>query len=430
MNTKTTTKKYKRISKYPLSVPIPVQGKQSLEQPNVVKFQQLLPTIDGIATGTPNKVIRQSDAASFVAQLPNLAENQSRIGKIYNNTRIETRHLAIDLLSEEGMALTANDNPIQSRMQLYKEYAFPLAEKVARKALESAASSVETNNYLHSKLNIEDSIRLIVFVSSTGFIAPGVDTELIKKLGLKPDTARVTVNFMGCAAAMNGLRIACDHVLAHPNNKVLLVCLELSSVNAVFADEVNDVIIHSIFSDGCAAVVIGACEKEQAIAQGKVVIKDHLSYLIENTEDGIVLGIRDNGITCQLSRQLPDYIKNGVGSIIERFLASHSLTKDNIDLWAVHPGGTRIIENAQNSLGLTDNQVADSWEILREYGNMLSPSVLFVMERMLLKCQDFQTATNLNYQSQNASQQTKALTGIAFSFAPGVGVEGILFQKL
>ncbi|MHC5823980.1 MAG: type III polyketide synthase, partial [Nostoc sp.] len=343
---------------------------------------------------------------------------------------IETRHLAIDLLSEEGMALTANDNPIQSRMQLYKEYAFPLAEKVARKALESAASSVETNNYLHSKLNIEDSIRLIVFVSSTGFIAPGVDTELIKKLGLKPDTARVTVNFMGCAAAMNGLRIACDHVLAHPNNKVLLVCLELSSVNAVFADEVNDVIIHSIFSDGCAAVVIGACEKEQAIAQGKVVIKDHLSYLIENTEDGIVLGIRDNGITCQLSRQLPDYIKNGVGSIIERFLASHSLTKDNIDLWAVHPGGTRIIENAQNSLGLTDNQVADSWEILREYGNMLSPSVLFVMERMLLKCQDFQTATNLNYQSQNASQQTKALTGIAFSFAPGVGVEGILFQKL
>ncbi|MHC5718214.1 MAG: type III polyketide synthase, partial [Nostoc sp.] len=376
------------------------------------------------------KVIRQSDAASFVAQLPNLAENQSRIGKIYNNTRIETRHLAIDLLSEEGMALTANDNPIQSRMQLYKEYAFPLAEKVARKALESAASSVETNNYLHSKLNIEDSIRLIVFVSSTGFIAPGVDTELIKKLGLKPDTARVTVNFMGCAAAMNGLRIACDHVLAHPNNKVLLVCLELSSVNAVFADEVNDVIIHSIFSDGCAAVVIGACEKEQAIAQGKVVIKDHLSYLIENTEDGIVLGIRDNGITCQLSRQLPDYIKNGVGSIIERFLASHSLTKDNIDLWAVHPGGTRIIENAQNSLGLTDNQVADSWEILREYGNMLSPSVLFVMERMLLKCQDFKTANNLNYQSQNASQQTKVLTGIAFSFAPGVGVEGILFQKL
>ncbi|MHC5675632.1 type III polyketide synthase [Nostoc sp.] len=430
MNTKTTTKKYKRISKYPLTVPIPVQGKQSLEQPNVVKFQQLLPTIDGIATGTPNKVIRQSDAASFVAQLPNLAENQSRIGKIYNNTRIETRHLAIDLLSEEGMALTANDNPIQSRMQLYKEYAFPLAEKVARKALESAASSVETNNYLHSKLNIEDSIRLIVFVSSTGFIAPGVDTELIKKLGLKPDTARVTVNFMGCAAAMNGLRIACDHVLAHPNNKVLLVCLELSSVNAVFADEVNDVIIHSIFSDGCAAVVIGACEKEQAIAQGKVVIKDHLSYLIENTEDGIVLGIRDNGITCQLSRQLPDYIKNGVGSIIERFLASHSLTKDNIDLWAVHPGGTRIIENAQNSLGLTDNQVADSWEILREYGNMLSPSVLFVMERMLLKCQDFKTANNLNYQSQNASQQTKVLTGIAFSFAPGVGVEGILFQKL
>ena len=430
MNTKTTTKKHNQMSQYSVTEPVPIPTKQSLEQPSFFQSHQLLPTIDSIATGTPNKVIRQSDAADFIAQLPQLTENQSRIGKIYNNTRIETRHLAIDLLSEEGMVLTASDNPIQSRMELYKEYAIPLAEKVAKKALAAAAASVDNNNSLHSKLNIEDSIRLIVFVSSTGFIAPGVDTELIKKLGLRPNTARVTVNFMGCAAAMNGLRVACDHVRAYPSDKVLLVCLELSSVNAVFANDINDVIIHSIFSDGCAAVVIGACEQEQAIAQGKLVIKDHLSYLVENTEDGIVLSIQDNGITCQLSRQLPDYIKNGVGSIIEGFLASHSLTKDSIDLWAIHPGGTRIIENAQISLGLTDNQVADSWEILREYGNMLSPSVLFVLERMLLRCQDSQTTNNLNHQSQDASEKNKALTGIAFSFAPGVGVEGILFQKL
>lgn len=205
----------------------------------------------------------------------------------------------------------------------------------------------------------------------------------------------------------------------------------------MFEDDINDVIIHSIFSDGCAAVVIGACETEQAIGKGKVVIKDHLSYLVENTEDGIVLGIRDNGITCQLSRQLPDYIKTGVNSVIERFLASHSLNKENIDLWAIHPGGTRIIENAQHSLGLSDNQVADSWEILRQYGNMLSPSVLFVMERMLLRCQDFLSIEresvaleNPNLDGKNSTETMKALTGIAFSFAPGIGVEGILFQKV
>lgn len=200
----------------------------------------------------------------------------------------------------------------------------------------------------------------------------------------------------------------------------------------------NDVIIHSIFGDGCAAVVIGACEQEQAKARGKVVIKDHLSYLVANTEDGIVLGIRDNGITCQLSRHLPDYIKTGVGPIIERFLASHELTKESIDLWAVHPGGTRIIENAQRSLGLSDSQVADSWEILRQYGNMLSPSVLFVMERMLLRFekdspsadQEYVGLGNPNNNWKDSTEKTRALTGIAFSFSPGVGVEGILFQKV
>ncbi len=437
MHAKTTATIHNQIESSPFTQPTPINSKHDLYEPGLRRSKQFLPTIESIATGIPNNIIRQSDAAKLVANLPNLEQNRARIEKLYKNTQIETRHLAVNLLSDEALALLGSGNSIQSRMQMYQKYAVPLAEEVAKKALLKASANFEANNHFHSELKIEDSIGLIVFVSSTGFVAPGIDTELIKILGLRRDIARVTVNFMGCAAAMNGLRVACDHVRAHPTHKVLLVCLELSSVNAVFEDDINDVIIHSIFSDGCAAVVIGACEQEQAIAQGKVVIRDHLSYLVEDTEDGIVLGIRDNGITCQLSRQLPDYIKKGVGPIIERFLASHALTKENIDLWAVHPGGTRIIENAQHSLGLSDSQVADSWAILRQYGNMLSPSVLFVIERMLqrseqksLSVENADTEQVKNHEWQDATETNRALTGIAFSFAPGVGVEGILFQKL
>ncbi|MGH2412941.1 MAG: 3-oxoacyl-[acyl-carrier-protein] synthase III C-terminal domain-containing protein [Microcystaceae cyanobacterium] len=144
---------------------------------------------------------------------------------------------------------------------------------------------------------------------------------------------------------------------------------------------------------------------------------------LEGTEDGIILGVQDNGITCKLSRQLPDYIETGVGSIIENFLASHELTQENIDLWAIHPGGTRIIQKAQHSLGLSDSQLADSWEILRQYGNMLSASVLFVMERMLLRYEQ-------ESDRQDSTARMRAVTGIAFSFSPGVGIEGILFQKV
>lgn len=390
-----------------------------------------LPTIESIATGTPDTIVPQLDAAKVVAQLPSMQQNQSRIEKIYRNTRIETRRLALNLLSDDAIAFSQNAT-IQERMQRYQDYAVPLAERVARKALKLADQG---DSEAFCSTTIAESIRMIVFVSSTGFVAPGIDAQLIKQLGLRRDIARVTVNFMGCAAAMNGLRVASDYVRAHPTHKALVICLELSSVNAVFEDEINDVIIHSIFGDGCAAVVVGACEAEQAIAQGKVVIREHLSHLVEGTEDGITLGIQDNGITCRLSRQLPDYIEAGVGPVIENFLESHNLTKDDIDLWAIHPGGTRIIERSQQSLGLRDDQVVHSWEVLRQYGNMLSPSVLFVLERMLFGSESAANADSAAKSSHSqvdrylASDAMQPVTGIAFSFSPGVGIEGMLFEK-
>jgi alpha-pyrone synthase len=390
---------------------------QSFNLLETVQSKRVLATIESIATGTPDHVIRQSDAAKVVANLPSLDQNRARIEKIYTNTQIDTRHLAVDLLSDDAIAFSRTPSNIQARMQLYKEQAIPLAEQVARQALERA--SQHSNSYCPiSPISIEESIRLIVFVSSTGFVGPGVDAALIDRLGLRRDISRVTVNFMGCAAAMNGLRVASDHVRANPTHKALVICLELSSVNAVFEDDLNDVIIHSIFGDGCAAVVVGASE-EHAIAPGQVVIREHLSYLIENTEDGIILGINDNGITCRLSRQLPDYIENGVEPVIQQFLTQHDLTKADIDLWAIHPGGTRIIQKAQQSLGLSDRQVETSWEILRHYGNMLSASVLFVLEQMLF------TVTQ-----PHSDLAQDSLTGLAFSFSPGVGIEGLLFQKV
>lgn len=387
-------------------------------QLSTIRSQQFLATIESIATGTPDHVIRQADAAQFVANLPDLERNRHRIEQLYTNTRIDTRHLAIDLLSEETAHFSRQRNTIEARMQMYQEYALPLAERVARQALETATARMEMSEPFHPE-TIEDAIRLIVFVSSTGFVAPGIDAKLIQRLGLRRDIARIPVNFMGCAAAMNGLRVAGDHVKANPSHKALVICLELSSVNAVFEDDINDVIIHSIFGDGCAAVVIGACE-EQALSPGQVAIRDNFSYLVEGTQDGITLGVRDNGITCQLSRQLPDYIQGGVSPVIRNFLAHHELTQEDIDLWAIHPGGTRIIEKSQLSLGLDDAQVADSWEILRQYGNMLSASVLFVIERMLLRYQEE------NRISERADRSSA--TGLAFSFSPGVGIEGILFE--
>ena len=363
---------------------------------------RILPIIEAIATGVPPHVLKQSDAAKSVANLPSIKHNQSRIDQIYQNTRIDTRHMEVDTFSASQADFCRDHNTIKARMELFREHGIPLAERVAKKAISNLA-------------DLQD-LGLIVFVSSTGFIAPGVDAELIKRLGLNRNIARVNVNFMGCAAAMNGLRVSADYVRAYPQKKALMVCLELSSINAVFADNLNDIIIHSIFADGCGAVVLGGYPQNIADGSGKIAITEHLSHLIENTEDGIVLGIEGNGITCKLSRHLPDYIEAGIGKIIEDFLASNQLSKADIELWAVHPGGTKMIQKARDALGLTDAQVAISWNMLHRYGNMLSVSILFVLQQM--------------FQQLDQSGKSQPVTGIAFSFAPGVGLEGILFQQM
>lgn len=386
---------------------------------------QIFPVIEGLATATPPNKVLQSKAAQFVVNLPLLKCNRNRIEKLYLNTRIDTRFLAIDLANPDTHNFHNESPPIQNRMKLYREYGIPLVEEATRKVLKHSALGNEFQDALDQKLI--DSIGSIIIVSSTGFLAPGLDTEIIKKFNLRRNIARTNISFMGCAAAMNGLRVACDYVRTHPHQKVLLICVELSSVNAVFEDEMNDIIIHSIFGDGCAAVLIGACQTSEAITLGYTIIEDHFSHLVANTEDGIILDVQDNGITCKLSRQLPQYLADNVGDCIEGFLKSHELNKDDIDLWAVHPGGTKIIQNVQLSLGLRDEQVVDSWEILRQYGNMLSPAVLFVMERMLNKVENSQQISKkINQKKEILSQY---LTGIAFSFAPGVGVEGILFRQ-
>jgi len=283
-------------------------------------------------------------------------------------------------------------------MDLFYRHAVPLAVEVGARALPGPYAV--------------DEVGLLVFVTSTGFIAPGVDVAIVKELGLSRSVSRVVVNFMGCAAAINAIRIATSYVRAHPDMKAMVVCVELCSVNAVFADDVNDVVTHSLFGDGCAALVIGASQVHEKLEPGKVVIRSIFSRLLEGAEDGIVLGVNHNGITCELSENLPDYIYAGVDPVVAEMLHDNGLRKPDIDLWAIHPGGPRIIEESVRSLAIPAERAAPSWDVLARFGNMLSVSLIFVLEMMV----------------RQAESAKEISTGVAFAFAPGVTVEGMLFD--
>jgi alpha-pyrone synthase len=354
--------------------------------------------IEGIATGAPDQAFTQREAADEVAALFDDPKQRERIRRVYDKTRINERHLAINPTDPEFRAFSQKRATIRERMNLYLEHAAPLAVDVARRALGAVPGEVQ--------------VGLLVFVTSTGFIAPGVDVAVIKELGLPRTTSRVVVNFMGCAAAMNGIRTATDYVRANPDKKALVICLEISSVNAVFADDINEVITHSLFGDGCGAVVVGASEVRHPIPAGNIVIRDTFSHLLDGAEDGIVLGVNHNGITCELAEDLPGYIYRGVDPVVSAILRSHGLSKSDINLWAIHPGGPKIIDESAHSLGLDPACAEASWDILARYGNMLSVSLIFVLEQM----------------AKRTSDDNKVSTGIAFSFAPGVTLEGLLFD--
>lgn len=356
-----------------------------------------VPVIEAIATGAPSLVLDQSEAADWMAGQFTDPEQRTRVRRIFGKTMIDSRRFAVDPLDPRLHAPGGETRKIQDRMRLFYRHAVPLAIDVARRALDGVDPA---------------DLGLLVFATSTGVIAPGVDVAVVEDLGLPRSVARLVVNFMGCAAAMNGIRTASDFVRANPDKKAMVLCIELNSVHAVPVEDIDDAVTHSLFGDGCGAVVIGARRGAEQAESGTIVIRDKFTHLFEGTDDGIAVGVNHDGISCELSENVPEYIYNGVAPVVGDVLRRNGLRRQDIDVWAIHPGGPKILLESARSLGLPPEAASTSWDVLSEYGNMSSVSLIFVLERIA-----------------GQAVTTKPIsTGVAFSFAPGVTMEGFLFD--
>ncbi|PZO37657.1 MAG: type III polyketide synthase [Pseudanabaena frigida] len=370
--------------------------------------------LEAIATANPPYKLTQSEAADFMLQTESLSPTiRKRIPSIYANSGIDYRYSCIsdyggDLQKFElyppNWELTPTPTTF-SRNQKYATYAPKIALQAAEQAI--AEAELEAKDITH-----------IIIVSCTGFSAPGIDIHLIKHLGLSYAISRTMIGFMGCHAAFNGLNAAHAICQSDRQAKVLLVCVELCSLHFQVADTLENTIINAIFSDGAAAAILTS--RPFAEAEGKLAYTDGYSLLIENTEEHMNWTIGDTGFLMGLSPKVPDVVVGHLPNYLKNILDQHHLTQNDLDFWAIHPGGRRIIEKLQSVLELSDRMVADSFEILRRYGNMSSPTILFILKRILDKHQ----ARLLN--SQDANFQN----GIALAFGPGLSIEGCLFQTV
>jgi len=223
------------------------------------------------------------------------------------------------------------------------------------------------------------SITHMVVASCTGFTAPGLDQQLMERLGLNPSIERTMVGFMGCAAAVNALKVAHHIVRSEPSAKVLVVNLELCTLHLQETSDLEVILGALLFGDGCAASLVSA--RPEGIA-----LKDFRVATIPDTRDLITWRIGDAGFEMSLSGEVPQQIttalrheatRNDDGGILR---GQH---KDDFDLWAVHAGGRTILDAVEQGLELDPEALRWSRGVLRDFGNMSSATLMFVLDRIM-----------------------------------------------
>lgn len=341
----------------------------------------------GLATALPDHAMSQASAADFAFRTCCQTDEQARILKvIYRKAGVANRYTVlphayttnfVQEASEGGLAVAVGHGPTTAdRMQLYEEHAAPLALNAAAAALDRAATSPRQITHL-------------VTVSCTGFYAPGIDVELIQRLGLPATVERIHVGFMGCHGAINGLRTARGLAAADPAARVLLVAVELCSLHYRFQWDPEHFMGNALFADGAAAIVCGNVADEDAASSAAPAAGDQPlrvaatgSCVLPDSGEAIGWKIGDHGFEMTLSAKVPDIIKAGLRPWLDDWLARSGLSVAQVGSWAVHPGGPRILSAVEDSLQMGP-VVGVSREVLSELGNMSSPTVLFIVDRLL-----------------------------------------------
>jgi prepilin-type processing-associated H-X9-DG protein len=276
------------------------------------------------------------------------------------------------------------------RMERYNREALPLAIEASRGAVDEAGIA-------------PSEITHLVTVSCTGFAAPGVDVGLIKGLGLRPTTVRTNVGFMGCHGAINGLRAAAGYTGSDAKARVLVCCVELSSLHFYYGWNPKRMVGNALFADGSAAVVGTPPDDRDpwtVAATG--------SCLFADSEYAMSWNVGDHGFDMTLSTKVPALIQQNLRPWLEQWLGENQLTISDVGSWAIHPGGPKILASVEEALGLPTGVTDVSKRVLAGHGNMSSPTVLFILNEL---------------RKANARRPC-----VALGFGPGLVAEGALFR--
>lgn len=332
-----------------------------------------------------------SKIVSIATSLPPYEHHQDAICRfadnIYSSDAVESRKLKF-LYSHSG---------IQKRYSAIPDYSLPAAERLfySRSAdlepfptldqrmrwyKDNAAdlSVVAAERCIEGKIP-KEAITHLITVSCTGMSAPGLDLELMEALGLPGHTFRTSVNFMGCYAAIHALKLADAFCSNDEKANVLIVCTELCTLHFQKDNTPDNITSTLLFGDGCAAVLV---QHDTTDTRGLVLQRFFSDVAFKGKKD-MSWELSTKGFLMTLSGYVPDLVKEDFGALVSKALAHTDISREQITHWCIHPGGKKILEAIEHSAELPADSLKYAYEVLNDYGNMSSPTVLFVLKKIL-----------------------------------------------
>lgn len=360
--------------------------------------------IHNIATVVPEQSYDQSFLRDRMKEYISDEKMTRRIiHRIYSNSGIDKRHTVIHDFKANGdpRFFFQKDGSMKnpSTGQRNKIY----ADKAKDLFIESARRTIDQNSSVGY-----DDISHIITVSCTGFFAPEPGFEIIQQLGLSPSTQRYHIGFMGCFAAFPAMKMAKAFCDSQPDAKVLVICLELCSIHLQASEGTDQLISASVFADGAAGMIISSDQS----AGNNYELECFSTSIAKKSKEDMAWTIGDTGFDMVLSTYVPDIIESNIEEAVQPLFDDYSYSTDEINYWALHPGGRSILDKIQNTFSLNDNQLYSSRKVLADYGNMSSATILFVL------------ADLLEHPLQKMNE-----TVLAMAFGPGLTIESGLLNK-
>jgi len=333
-----------------------------------------LSKIISIGTALPAYKHDQLRILEFMQQVYALDVVEARKLKfLYRQSGIETRYSAIEDFSkppEEWIFFppvgAAEVLPsIEKRMNLYQATAAPMAKQAIENCIENLMEAT--------------AITHLITVSCTGMSAPGLDLELVELLKLSNNIYRSSVNFMGCYAAIHALKMADAICKSESGARVMIVCIELCTLHFQDAPIADNIASSLLFADGAAAVLVVSDD----VDQDGLYLKSFYSEIVPKGKSDMSWLISSTGFLMTLSGYVPDLIQEDFETLMNRALQKVGMSKNEIQYWCIHPGGKRILDAIAKSLDFKGTELEQSFAVLKENGNMSSPTVLFVLKKIM-----------------------------------------------